>query len=106
MYLSMAAARMPKRRGKILTSSGCETSLGIGFCSFRFGFGAVVGQDGGDTVRRQFVEEIVVDLDGRGPAADTDALDFFEREYAVGSDAFVPDAELVLKALVNVVGSS
>ena len=40
------------------------------------------------------------------PAAGADALDFFEREEAVGRDALVADAELFLKALVDVIGAA
>src|SRR5664280_429309 len=106
MYLSISAAPMPKRRVTIFTSSGCETSLGIGFCSFRLGFVAVVGQDAWDLIGRELVEEVVVDLDGRRPTADADALHFFEREDAIGRDALVADAQFFLKAFVQVVGSA
>ena len=54
----------------------------------------------------QLVVEVVVDLDGRRPAAGADALDLFEREEAVGCDAFVADAELFLEALVDVVSAA
>ena len=52
------------------------------------------------------VVEVVVHLDGGGPAACADALDLFEREDAVGSDALMANAEFFLKALVNVVGAA
>ena len=50
--------------------------------------------------------EVVVDLDGRRPAAGADALDLFEREEAVGRDALVADAELVLEALEDLVAAA
>src|SRR5664279_1740376 len=90
---------MPKRRVTIFTSSGCETSLGIRFGSFSIGFVAVVGQDGWNTIRRQFVEEIVIDLNRGRPAAGPDALHLFQRENAVRRHAFVTDSQLILEAV-------
>ncbi len=54
----------------------------------------------------QIVVEVVVHLDGGGPAACADALNLFEREDAVGSDALVANAEFFLKAFVNLVGAA
>ena len=48
----------------------------------------------------------VVHLDGRSPAARADAFHLFEREDAVRGDAFVPDAELFLEALIHIVGAA
>ena len=64
---------------------------------------AIAGQNAGHAVGRQIVMEVVVDLNRRRPAAGADALDFFEREDAVGRHALVADAQLFLEALVNVV---
>ena len=70
--------------------------------SFRSGLRAILGKDAGNVVRGQLIVEGVVDLDGRRPAADADALHFFEREDAVGRDALVANAEFVLEAFVEV----
>ena len=40
--------------------------------------------------------EVIINLDGGSPAAGSDALDFFEREEAVGGGLFVADVEGVL----------
>jgi hypothetical protein len=50
--------------------------------------------------------EVVVDLNGRGPAAGADALNLFEREEAVGRNAIGADAELFAEALVDFVGAA
>src|ERR1035438_323560 len=99
----MEAAPWPKRRVTILTSSGWETSLGMGYCPLRTGFAAIGDQEAGHMLGRQLVEKIVVDLDGWTPAAGADAFHFFERKDAVSGDAFVAYAEFFLKALVEVV---
>ena len=41
-------------------------------------------------LRGEVFMEIVVDLCGRGPAAGTDALDFFQGEHAVGVVCLLP----------------
>src|SRR5665213_3314918 len=95
---------MPKRLEMILTSSGWETSLGIFLASL--GFGSVGVEDGVDLVVGEVVVEVVVYLNGRGPAADADALDFFQGKEAVRGDAFVTDAEFVLEVFKQVVGAA
>ena len=55
---------------------------------------------------REVVVEVVVDLHGGRPAAGADALDFFEREQAVGRDVFVADAELVLAVVEDLVAAA
>ena len=50
--------------------------------------------------------EVVIDLRSRGPGAGTDALDFFYGKEAVGSDAFVGDAELLLAVVENFVAAA
>src|ERR1035438_9302378 len=97
----MLAAPWPKRLLTSLTSSGWETSLGMGAAPFLAGTAAIAGQNAGHMLGRELVVEVVVDLDGRSPAAGADALDFLQREEAVGGDAFMADAELLLKALVQ-----
>ena len=47
--------------------------------------------------RRQIIVEVVVDLDGRGPAARADALHFFQREHAVGRHPLWPMPSFVLE---------
>src|SRR6266567_1124002 len=106
MYLSIAAAPMPKRRVTIFTSSGCETSLGIGVGSFRFGFVAVTCQDFGDMIGCHIIVEVVIHLNGGRPAAGPDTFHFFKREDSVWSDALVADAQLVLEAFVHIIGSA
>src|ERR1700722_12441951 len=90
---------MPKRLEMTLTSSGWETSLGSGCVSL----GAIGCEHFVYLVVGQIVVKIVVYLNGRGPAADADAFDFFEREEAISGDAFMADAELVLKMVEEVV---
>src|SRR5260370_24852673 len=101
MYLSMLAAPWPKRRVTIFTSSGWETSLGIFLLVLDSR--PVLVKNSGNVVRAQIVMECVIHLDGRRPAAHSDALDFFERKNAVGRDSLVPDAQLFLETLVQVV---
>src|ERR1700733_1832524 len=55
--------------------------------AFKYGVHLLVGQ---------VVVEVVVHLNGRRPAAGSDALDFFQREDAVRRGLFVTDAEPVL----------
>src|SRR5579859_1148580 len=98
----MSVAPMPKRLEMILTSSGWDTSLGI--CG-RF-LCSVAGQYFVYLVVGEVVVEVVVYLNGRGPAADADALDFFEREETVGSDAFVADAEFFFEVFEEVVSAA
>src|SRR5579859_1833040 len=100
MYLLMSAALWPKRLETIFTSSGWDTSLGIFFLVLDLVPIAV--QNFWNVGGGQIVEKVVVDLDGRGPAACADALHFLEREDAVGRYAFVADAELFLKFLIDV----
>src|SRR6476646_407240 len=102
----MSAAPWPKRRDTTFTSSGCETSLGIRGCSFCHGLGSIFGHEIWHLLGNHIVVEVVVHLDGGGPAACADALNLFEREDAVGSDALMANAEFFLKALVNVVGTA
>ncbi len=54
----------------------------------------------------QLVVKVVVDLNGRRPATGADALDFFEREEAVGGDTLGTDAELLLETFVDLVGAA
>src|ERR1700761_4614775 len=92
---------MPKRLEMILTSSGCDTSLGI-----RSSFGLVVGEDLVYFFVRQVVVEGVVDLHRGSPATGADALDFFEREETVSGDALVADAELFFQMLEDIIGAA
>src|SRR5580698_783485 len=91
----MLAAPWPKRRVTIFTSSGCETSLGIGHLSSI----AIALKNAGHVIGSQVIVEVVVDLDGGGPAAGADAFHFFKREDAVCGHALVAHAELFLEAL-------
>src|ERR1039457_1457055 len=120
MYFSMAAAPWPKRLDTILTSSGWETSLGMGRGPFRvppqrrrpvagdpgIRVVAIIGEQTRHGVGTQLIVELVVHLDSRRPAAGADALDFFERENAIGRHAFMSDTEFLLEALVQIVGSA
>src|SRR5580698_5755414 len=100
----MSVAPMPKRLEITLTSSGWETSLGIRLLSLFF---SPVGiQDLVDLVVGEVVVEVVVYLNGRSPAADADAFDFFKREEAVGGDTFVADAELILQVFEEIVAAA
>src|SRR6185503_18352894 len=63
-------------------------------------------QDFGNGFGSQTVVEVVVDLDGRRPAACANAFHFFERKRSVGSHAFMSNSKLVLEALVNIVSSA
>ena len=65
------------------------------------GFDDLVDLDGGE-----IVVEVVVDLHGGGPAAGADALDFFQRKGAVGSDSFMADAELGLAVIEDLVATA
>src|ERR1700687_1612532 len=106
MYLSIFAAPCPKRFETIFTSSGCETSLGIFRCPSCIRAAFICGQDLRYVLRRQVVVEVVIDLDCRCPAAGADAFNFFEREDAVRSYTFVPDAELFLEFFVDIVSAA
>src|SRR5258705_95208 len=59
-----------------------------------------------DFCRREVFVEVVVDLDGRGPAARADAFDLFERERAVSSDFFVPDAKRVFAVVEDLIAAA
>src|ERR1700728_2146242 len=97
----MSVAPMPKRLEMTLTSSGWETSLGIRWLSLVF---CPIGiQDLVDLVVGEVVVEVVVYLNGRRPAADADAFDFFEGEEAVGGDVFVADTEFFLQVFKEIV---
>src|SRR3569833_1061692 len=100
MYLSMSAAPWPKRLETTFTSSGWETSLGI---LRALEFLTILGKDARDAVGREIVVEVVVDLNGRSPAASADALDLFEGEDSIRRNAYVADAKLILEFLVDVV---
>src|SRR5580658_4275772 len=106
----MLAAPMPKRLLTTFTSSGWETSLGIGsvpFClPLHLCLGAIGFQNAGYMLRGEVVVKVVVHLYGRSPAAGADALDFFKGKETVGGDALVPNAQLFLKALVKIVGAA
>ena len=71
-----------------------------------FGFSAVVVEDLVHGFGRQVLVEVVIDLRSRGPGAGADALDFFQRKKAVGSDAFVGDAELLLAMVEDFVAAA
>ena len=75
-------------------------------CSLCHCLGSIFSQETWNLVGNHIVVEVVVHLDCGGPAACADALNLFEREDAVGSDALMANAEFFLKALVNVVGSA
>src|SRR6266567_2615866 len=110
MYFSMSAAPWPKRFVTILTSSGCDTSLGMGGSPFSAGIGlnlsAIAVENTRNTLRRQVIVEVVIHLDGRGPAARPDAFHLFQGEDAVRGNALVADAQLFLEALVEVIGAA
>src|ERR1017187_6258532 len=98
---------MPKRRETILTSSGWETSLGMmDNPPSAWGFGAVTGHDAWHLVGIQLLDEVVVDLDGRRPAAGSDALHLFEREEAVLCHALAPDLQLLPEAFVDLISAA
>src|SRR5579862_3239400 len=78
MYLSIAAAPWPKRREMIFTSSGWETSLGIGLRSSLRSFCAKLGDEVGNLLWAQLIVEVIIHLDGRRPGASPDALNLFE----------------------------
>src|SRR5215472_1151891 len=98
----MSAAPWPKRREMTFTSSGWETRVGMLFHVLSLA-GAIGVEDLVDLHGGEVVVEVVVDLDGGGPATGADALDFFEREGAIRSDLFVPDAELGLAVVKDLV---
>src|ERR1700691_2635157 len=102
----MLAAPMPKRLLTTFTSSGCETSLGMGAVPLRSGAAAIAVENAGDVVSGEVVMEIVIHLDGRPPAAGADAFDFFEREQSILGHALVPDAEFFLEALIKVISAA
>src|SRR5216684_2462477 len=110
MYFSMSAAPWPNRLVTIFTSSGCDTSLGMGGSPFSAGIGlslsAIAVENARNTLRRQVIVEVVIHLDGRGPSACPDAFHLFEREHAVRSDALVAHAQLFLEALIEIVGAA
>src|ERR1017187_4928636 len=101
----MFAAPSPKRRETILTSSGCETSLGIVRLRCFLDPATIAVEDSGHQFRCQLVKKVVIDLDGGRPAAGSDALHFLKRKNAVRCHAFMPDAKLFLEPLVDIVGS-
>src|SRR5450756_814834 len=97
---------MPKRRVTILTSSGCETSLGMSrasLCIHRPGLCAIACQYVVYLLVGEVIVEIVVYLKRRGPAANADTLHLFKREETVRGDAFMPNPQLVLQVLKDVV---
>src|SRR5271167_3411749 len=96
---------MPKRLEMTFTSSGWDTSLGMGRL-FLLGFCAIGVQDCVRLVASEFVVEVVVYLNGWGPRANPYAFDFFEREEAVGGDALVADAELFFEVLEEIVSAA
>src|SRR5208282_3402626 len=104
MYLSISAAPCPKRRVTIFTSSGCETSLGMGTCPFRFC--SIIGQKTGHLFGTQIVVKGVVDLDRRRPATGTDTLHFLKRKQPILCDPLVPNAQLFLEPVKQIVGAS
>src|ERR1035437_9082067 len=102
----MSAAPMPNRLVTIFTSLGCETSLGMGGLPFSKSLPAIAIEDARDQIRLQLVMEVIIDLNGGRPAAGPDALDFFKRKDASRRNALVPDAQLLLETLVDIVAAT
>src|ERR1035438_5104118 len=97
----MFAAPSPKRREMILTSSGCETSLGIVRLRCFLDPATITVEDSGHQFGCELVKKVVVDLDCRRPAAGSDALHFLERKDSVRRHAFVPDVKLFLEPQIG-----
>ncbi len=83
--------------GPIVAHSGAGQFMrpAIGILTLVLDLSPIVSENVGHRFRREIVVEVVVDLDGRRPAACTDALHLFDREHAVGSDSLVGDAKFL-----------
>src|SRR5580704_1144903 len=108
----MLVAPMPKRLETILTSSGCETSLGILFLVRKQILRSILyslrisDENAGNEVGLDLIMKFVIDLDGRRPTTCAYAFYFFDREESISRHAFGADAEFLLEALVDFVSTA
>src|ERR1035441_9803007 len=92
----------PKRRVNTLVSSGLGSLKSIGLISSNRLLPQAI-QKLGLVFGRDVVVEIVVYLDGGGPGTGADALHFLNREFAVGGDFLVANAQLLAGVFVEFV---